>query len=91
MKYEIIIREKLARAKLTIARDRVSLKFPQNMPVEERTKIEEFTKKIVENVGEVEFTLRGRFTPDGILLRRKISNEEDPNSSLYFGYKQFEK
>ena len=88
---ETIIRDDLKMAKLTIAKDRISLKFPKNMSLEERAKIEVFTDNIVETIGQVEFTLRGRFDENGIRLRRKTLLEGDINSNVCFSYQQFDK
>lgn len=90
-KYEIVIKKDIKIPKLTIAKNRISLKFPVNMSPAERAKIECFTDNIVENVGDVKFTLRGRFGEHGIQLRRKTVIESDSDSTVYFRYDQFGK
>lgn len=74
-KFETIIKD-ITRAKLTVAKDRTTLKFPETMPEAERQKIEILALKIHEENPSVEFTLRGVFSEVGIKLSTNTSNPE---------------
>ncbi len=59
-------KDNLSVPKLTIAIDRISLKVPAAFSPAEVTRIINLKDNIVEKVGAVEFTLRGKFgTKDG--------------------------
>ena len=61
MIYEFIVRDNLSKPKLTIATDRISLKIPASFSPADVTRIAKFKDNIVNTVGAVEFTLRGKF------------------------------
>ena len=69
-KFEIVVKE-LESAKLTIAEDRITLKLPVNMGTDERKRIEEATLKIDAEIGEIKYTIRGRFWGGRISLSPK--------------------
>lgn len=58
----------VTRVHLTIAKDRVTVKFPLNMPASEEEKYMAFCRQVVQAVGTVEHTLRGNFTDGYIAL-----------------------
>ncbi len=63
---EFMEKDNLAKPKLTIAVDRISLKVPASFSPAEQTRIINLKDNIVNEVGPVETTLRGKFgTKDG--------------------------
>lgn len=69
-KFEVIMKE-IETAKLTVAKDRITLKLPILMNAQEKSEIEALTHKIDSEVPEVHFTLRGRFWNRTIRLSDK--------------------
>jgi hypothetical protein len=80
-RFEVIGKE-LETAKLTIAKDRTTLKLPLSMPDGERMAIEALARKIDAELPDVKFTLRGRFWNRQILLE-DASNSIEPMSWSY--------
>lgn len=62
-KFEVVVKE-VSHIKLTVAKDRVTLKFPLSLSTEDQEKYLTIAKKIDARIPDVEFTLRGRFHGD---------------------------
>ena len=62
--------------KLTVAKDRVSIKVPKSAEQTERDKIVKFLTSVAHNIGETEFTLRGtfRYNNGNITMKSGIAN-----------------
>jgi hypothetical protein len=58
----------VVRVHLTVAKDRVTVKFPLNMSAETERRYMTFCRQIVQVLGPVEYTLRGNFTDGYVAL-----------------------
>ena len=72
----------VAHVKLTIAKNRVTVKFPQNMPVSDQARYMAFCHKIAEAVGPVEYTLRGAFKDNYVFMH---TGRRSANSRYFCG------
>jgi hypothetical protein len=73
-RFEIIVKS-VTQAKLTIAKDRTTLKLPEFMHQTERQACTALAKYADSQVPEVEFTLRGRFWDNQIHLTPETSGK----------------
>ncbi len=81
-RFEIIVKP-LDTPKLTIAKDRTTLKLPSMMSEAEQQLHTAFAKYIDARVGDIEYTLRGRFFDPGIVLKPKGEHPEHTHTFLY--------
>lgn len=77
--------------KLTIAKDRVELKFPVGFPAEVQNRVFTLANRIVEEVGVVSNTLRGKFeTRDGkIRIQMCLGSTNGAGHSTRKSFKTF--
>lgn len=59
-KFEVLDKD-VTSVKLTVAKERTTLKVPLFVSPEDKSKLIDFAKYIESNLGDIEFTLRGRF------------------------------
>ncbi len=80
-----IIEKDIVQPKLTIAIDRVTLKFPSNLDNKKKVRLANFTEKIIKEVGAVTATLRGQFSENamGIYCIKLHSGNEKLKHSLH--------
>jgi hypothetical protein len=67
---EIIVKD-VSHVKLTIAKDRVTVKLPTRLSAEDQERYATLCRKIVEAVGPVERTLRGSFKDGNVAIREE--------------------
>lgn len=68
MEPEIVVKD-VSHVKLTIAKDRVTVKLPTSLSAEDQERYTLLCRKIVEAVGPVEHTLRGSFEDERVIMR----------------------
>jgi len=74
-KFELIVKD-VTHPKLTVAKDRTTLKLPPSLSAIEQQKIEALAKKIHDDCSTIKLTLRGRFFDKGIKLSPESSSPE---------------
>ena len=89
---EFMEKDNLLKPKLTIAIDRISLKVPASFSPAEQTRIIQLKDNIVEHVGPVETTLRGKFgmKDDQYYIYLHVQSGSKKNKQKITKYKIFE-
>ncbi len=65
--WEVVARD-VSHVKLTVAKDRVTIKFPLGMSPADQTRYSDYCRKIVEALGPVDHTLRGSFKGNYVFM-----------------------
>lgn len=78
MRWEVVTKD-VTRVKLTVAKDRVTVKFPPTVPSDEQEKFLAMFRRMIERFSPVEHTIRYSFDPkrggDELLVHRLLGEE----------------
>lgn len=74
-KFELVVKP-LSHARITVAKDRTTLKLPDTMSAKERDELISFAYYVNEQIPEVQNTVRGRFHKNHVTLTTKYSGGE---------------